>query len=445
MDKRHFYWTKYALVFCLALSACAPRQQINELVTATVTPKLTDTPQPTFTATPTQTPPFPNKYDFPSWLADPNYQVFAMVTDVLEDSNELTFVNANTHDKFYINVPNANISRYFWTPDGKSLGFIKSDFLGVYLIDLKTGKVTENSIQENASQCLDEYQKVKLPVIRYFRVENSNPSDPSFFCSTPPFRFSQVEKDGKQTTVLEILETGQKIELSSTSENGISYRYELSPMLTKVAILQGNTPDPDLIYPMGTSISIYSLPDSKLISSYNGQFCSLKWSPDENKILTTQTDETACYSNAVPTVLYPSKGRSQRLTMIENAQHSKYSISTFNWSQDSSFIYYTYVNPDRSDVCRYDLTNNSIFCPTSGFDELKERNVEYYEISPDEKFLTFLYGDSCAGCDYWGEPSSALMNIDGSDMYFIGKEIYRAEVNSPYPYNTLVWRPLPNP
>lgn len=446
MSINHSYLVKCVLVLCLTLSACAPEQRITELTTATVAPKLTNTLQPTFTETSTQTPALIlNNYEFPSWVADPNYQVFGMVTDVLENSNELTFVNANTHEKFYINVPNANISRYFWTPDGKSLGFIKSDFTSVYLIDLKTGNVTETNIPVDASHCLNEYEKVKLPVIRYFRVENSSPSDPSFFCPAPHFDFSQIEKDGKQTTILENLTTGQKIELSSTSENGISYVYELSPSPTKVAILQGNTPDPDLIYPMGTQISVYSLPDGKLISLYEGKFCSLEWSPDENKILTTQTDADACYSNAVPVILYPSSGRSQRITAIENAQHSKYSISTFNWSQDSNFIYYTYVNPERSDVCRYDLTTTNIFCPTSRFDELNERNIEYYKLSSDEKFLTFLYGDSCAGCDYWGEPSSALIKVDGSDMFFIGKEIYRAEVNSPYPYNTLVWRPLPNP
>jgi hypothetical protein len=363
----------------------------------------------------------------------------------LEDSNELTFVNANTREEFTINVPNTNISRYFWTPNGESLGFITSDFMSVYLINLVTGETVENTVPADASACLFGYEKVKLPVIRYFRVEGLSPSDPSFFCSQSQYAFSQVEKDGIQITTLEYLTTRQKIELSGTSEIGMSHVYELSPSQAKVAILQGTTLDPDLIYPMGSRISVYSLPDGKLIASYEGRFCSMKWSPDENKILTTQPDEAACYSNAVPTILYPSSSRSERISEIEDALHSKFSISTFNWSQDSNLIYYTYVNPDRSDVCRYDLATHRIFCPTSGFDELNLHNVEYYELSPNEEFITFLYGDSCAGCDEWGEPSSALMKIDGSDLFLLGKEIYRAEVNAPYPYNTLAWRPLPNP
>lgn len=446
MYKNNSSFLKYVLIICFLLSACAPVEKITVLATSTLAPSLTKTPLPTSTEIPTQIPSaLPNKFKFPSWFADSNNQVFAMVTDVLENSNELTFVDANTHDKFVINVPNADISRYFWTPDGKSLGFINSDFMSVYLIDLSTGNVTETKVSGEASECLYEYEKVKLPVIRYFRVESSSPSDPSFFCSKPPFSFSQLEKDKKQITILENLTTGHKIELSGTSEIGMSYVYELSPSQTKVAILQGTTPDPDLIYPMGTRISVYSLPDGELLASYDGQFCSMMWAPDENKVLTTQTDETACYSNAVPTILYRSSSRDERISVIEDAQHSKYSISTFNWSHDSNFIYYTYVNPDRSDVCRYDLTSKTIFCPTSGFDELNKHNVEYYKLSPDEKFLALLYGDSCAGCDEWGEPSSLLMKIDGSDLFMLGKEIYRAEVNAPYPYNTLVWRPLPNP
>lgn len=446
MDKNPSFVVKYVLIFGFLLSACAPATPMSlELGTATAMPRSTDIAQPTFTKAATQTPPqIPDKYEFPTWVSDPNNQVFAMVTDVLKDSNQLTFVNANTHEKYAINVPSTDISHYFWTPDGKSLGFIKSNFLSVYLVDLSTGKVNETNIPENATQCIDEYAREKFPILRYFRVESSSLSDPSFFCPSPVFNFSQEAKNGKYITILENPATGQKVQLSSTTESDISYRYELSPSFDKVAILQGSSPDPDLIYPMGTSISIYSLPDGKLVSAYNGKFCTMKWSPDGDKLLTTQSDENACNSNSVPVILYSSSGRSQRITAIENAQHSKYSISTFNWSQDSNSIFYTYVNPDRSDVCRYDLTKDDIFCPTGSFDELNERKVEYYKLSPDEKFLTVLYGDSCAGCDYWGDPSSVLMNIDGNDMLFLGKEIYRSEVNSPYPYNTLVWRPLPN-
>lgn len=445
MNNKTLLFTKLALILCFIFSACASPSQNDEIATETASPKPTDTPIPIFTATPTQiTLVIPEKYDFPSWLSDPNFQVFAMVTNVLDTSNEITFVNANTHEKFSIIVPTDNISRYFWTPDGKKLGFIQSNFLGVYLIDLKTGLVTESFIPEDSSRCLHEYQKSKEPIIKYLRVESSLTTDPNFLCSYSSYNIFQEGENEKKVTILENSVTGQTIKLAGTNASLVNFEYAISPLKTQLAILQGATPDPDERNPIGTTILIYNLPTGELISSYTGQFCSLEWSPDNEKLLTTQTSSTGC-GNELPVIIFPKTNQVLPIIAIENNQDSWFNISVYNWSQDSNFLYYTYTTIDRSDVCLYDLKTNNINCLTSEFHELDEYKVEYYEISPDENFLTLLYGYSCQGCNYWGEPSSALMNIDGSNVLYIGKEIYRPEVNSPYPYSTLVWRPIPIP
>jgi hypothetical protein len=444
--KKNLLIINWALILCIILSACTSVSQDNKFPTETDSPKPTDTPVPTFSATPTQISlAIPEKYEFPSWLSDPNFQVFAMVTDVLDTSNEITFVNANTHDKFSINVPTENISRYFWTPDGKKLGFIQSDFLGTYLIELKTGLVTESIIPEDSSQCLFEYEKSKEPIIKYFRVESSLPTDSDFLCSHSSYNIFQEGENEKKVTVLENPVTGQTIKLAGVNASLVNLKYSISPLETQLAILQGTTPDPDERNPIGTTILIYELPTGEVISSYTGQFCSLKWSPDNEKLLTTQTSSTGCGGDELPAIIFPKTNQVLPITAIENTQNSWFNISIYDWSQDSNFLYYAYTALDRSDVCRYELKTNNIHCPTSQFDELDEYNVESYKLSPDEKFLILLYGYSCQSCDYWGEPSSALMNIDGSDVLYVGKEIYRPEVNSPYPYNTLVWRPIPIP
>lgn len=445
MNKKTLLSTNWTLILCLIFSACTSVPQDNELATETASPKPTDIPVPTFTATPTQTSlVIPEKYDFPSWLSDPNFQVFAMVTDVLDTSNEITFVNANTHEKFSINVPTDNISRYFWTPDGKKLGFIQSNFLGTYLIELETGLVTEISIPEDSSQCLYEYQKSKEPIIRYLRVESSLPTDPDFLCSQSSYSIFQEGESENKVTILENLDTGQIIKLPNANSSLEDLEYAISPLRTQLAILQGATPDPDERNPMGTTILIYELPTGELISSYTGQFCSLEWSPDDEKLLTTHTSSTGC-GDELPAIIFPKTNQVLPITVNENTQHSWINISIYTWSQDSNFLYYAYTSLDRSDVCRYDLSTKNINCPTKEFDELDEFNVESYKLSPDENFLALLYGYSCQGCNEWGEPSSALMTIDGGNILFFGKEIYRPEVNSPYPYVTLVWRPIPIP
>ena len=445
--------TRYLILLylCFIMTSCVSASQTQDFAIETTLPELTIAPQHTSTNPSTQKPEFtttplsiPSTYKLPSWLADPNYAVFAMVTNVLDNSNEITFVNANTHEKFIIDIPDTNIARYFWTPDGKSIGFIESGFLRALLIDLKTGIVTEHSVPEKHSQCLDEYQKSKEPIIRYLPVYSSLPLDSTFLCPESNLHLSQQEKQGKAITIVENLITGQKIELDSIG-NLLNLEYTISPSQTQLAILQGAVPDPDARNPMGTQISVYSLITGQTISYFEGQFCSLKWSPDENKLLTTKTNEAACNSNVLPVILYPKNNQSHPITAIENAQHSAYYISTFNWSLDSNFLYYVYINPDRSDICRYDLISDKVICLTKDFGELSNYNIESYIISPDERFLAFSYGYSCQGCDYWGEPSSVLIRIDGSDLFFIGKEIYRAEINSPYPYSTLIWRPILNP
>src|SRR5690606_22428132 len=107
------------------------------------------------------------------------------------------------------------------------------------------------------------------------------------------------------------------------------------------------------------TILIYNLPTGELISSYTGQFCSLEWSPDNEKLLTTQTSSTGC-GNELPVIIFPKTNQVLPIIAIENNQDSWFNISVYNWSQDSNFLYYTYTTIDRSDVCLYDLKTNNI-------------------------------------------------------------------------------------
>lgn len=444
MNKSLSLYNKWTLFLFFLLSACSPAQQSNISITESFSPNPTRAAQPSFTETPTQTAfVISEKYELPSWLASSNFQVFSIVTNVSDTSNELTFINANTHEKFVINVPTSNISRYFWTPDGKSFGFIQSDFLNVLSIDLISGKVTKYAIPEDSAHCLFDYQKTQKPALKYIEVYSSLPSEPSFLCLESVFRLQQIEKNGKAVTVFENLETSQKTELSNSGESLLNIDYSVSPNQTQLAILQGEGIDPYGLDLSGTRIRIYDLESGNVITSFEGYFCLLKWSPDGSKLLTTMTNSSGCYSNATPAIIYLEKNLLQPITANENAQHSKVHISTYNWSQDSNYLYYLYVNPDRSDVCYYNLKNEEIFCPTGNFSELSGLNVEHYKLSPDERFLAFSYGSSCAGCDFWGEPSSVVIQIDGSDYFSLGKEIWIEDVSSTYPFNTLMWRPLP--
>ena len=398
-------------------------------------------PTPTITPTP---PLLPTYYQVPIWLADPNYAVFAMVTEVSDNSNEITFFNADTHEKMIISVPNSNISRFFWTPDGNNFGFVETDFLTIHLIDLKTGKVIDYHLPEQSLHCLDKYRKVKWSTIKNMQVYSSSPLDSAFFCPKPSIHVSKEEKEGKAITIIEDMETGRKIETPDSNGNLSIIYFVVSPLQNQLAILQGPAPL-DLLQPMGTQIVIYSLENGEIINAFKGQFCSIDWSPDEKKLLVTKSDSDGCYSSALPAILLPKTGQAESISAIENTHKDINQISLFNWSSDGNSIYYEFSNLNGSDICRYDLPNGEVFCLTKNFGELEDKNIEHYKISPDERFIVFQYGYSCFGCDFWGEPSSALIRIDGSDMMIIGKEVFISDPSSTYPYSTLTWRPLPNP
>jgi len=460
MIRTRSHSVKYVIVLsvCFLISSCAP--QTKDIAIKTTLPAVANTPKLTPTIplsiapeSPLTHPEIPATYALPSWIGDSNYSVFSMITDISDNSNELTFVNANTHEKFVIQVPTTNISSYFWTLDGKNLGFIESDFLTILLLDLKTGKVTRYSIPKNHTQCLDKYEKEKRPVLNYLYPRSSLPFGPSFFCLDPklefiPFLFNTEERQGKSFILVENELTGQKFELSDPNKNLANLDYEVSLSETRLAVLQGSVPDPDDRNPMGTRILVYDLPTRKMISSFEGQFCSLYWSPDGEKLLTTKADSTRCYSGELPVILYPESNRSYSIPVIDNAKNSMGSIHTslYNWSSDSNFLYYFYDTSERGDICRHDLKSDQIFCLTSNFSELNNLGIEDYRFSPDGKFLTFSYGHSCQGCDFWGEPSSALIRIDGSDLLKLGKEVQGTPLQNfyrTYPYGTLVWRPVP--
>ncbi len=438
------------LLFSIIIYSCLSKEQVNisasENLHGSLMPEKTPAVLSNFSEEITPTfPEIPNKYNFPTWIADSKYAVFVMVTDLLKNNNEMTFVNANTHETFIINVPNNSISNYFWTPDGMSFGFVESNFLNILLVDLQTGKVEKYTIPETSSECLSDYEKSNQTVIKYIRVYSSLPSDNSFFCPESNIQILYDETQKKKTLIVENSELNRTIVISTANDNLINLNYEISPSHTLLAVLQGDEPDPDDRNPLGKRILVYSLISGEIISTFTGRFCLLKWSPNEEIILTTQSDSTICSRGESPLLLYPQSGKLKQIKAIKDAHHADYYISIFNWSLDSNFLYYVYMNPDRSDICRYDLRNDYVFCPTSGFAELDKYNVEYYVISPDERYLTFAYGYSCQGCDEWGESFSALIQVDGENIFLIGKEIYLFELSlQPYPFGTLVWRPMPN-
>lgn len=145
----------------------------------------------------------------------------------------------------------------------------------------------------------------------------------------------------------------------------------------------------------------------------------------------------------LPCILNKSGEVIKCLTAIDEKYYQS-GLNQFRFSKDNNQIYY--VQSDlisRADLCIYDLASNITTCPTEKIAELDGYNIEYYDLSDNELFFRVLYGSSCGTCDFWGEPSSFVLQRDGKDILFMGNELKEPNTSWPYPFFSSLFRPNP--
>jgi hypothetical protein len=160
------------------------------------TPIVTLTP----TESPAPTPPsIASSYNVPEWLGNFDDTVIMAITSITDNSNQLTFFNANTQERFDISLPIKNLSHYFWTTDGKSFGLLSRDGTSAFLVNTNTGVTSKYSLTEKASKCLEEYfdnrgTPENIFLLSRMWVYDSSPESPTFFCE-PLSNFSSPDVD----------------------------------------------------------------------------------------------------------------------------------------------------------------------------------------------------------------------------------------------------------
>lgn len=391
---------------------------------------------------------FPLSYNLPEWMNDPEATIGMTISDINEDSFKFAFLNFETKNSFEISASSNIVMGYFWIPDGTHFGFLSSDMQTVFLVNLEGGQVEQIPISEHAVRFLKGVEREKF--IEPLIIQGVYPSDFTFL---PLYhqRYSydlrfiahyDFQNTDNRSVIVESVETGQITQITNPLDELCNFEYMWSPTESKLAILRGKLSEQCgmMGMPPGERIEIYK-PDGEKLATFEGSFADPIWSPDGSKIL-----YRAEPSNS-PCILDINSATKRCLREITRKHPNATSISSLRWSRDGVQIYYMYFSPGESGLCVYNLMNGDDFCPTDGLQELKDFDLVRYTVSPDERFLIFHFGGSCATCDYWDNPTVGVIDKDGSNFYTLGEEplvgimMGDSYVMFSYPMGTLLWRP----
>lgn len=368
--------------------------------------------------------------DFPSWMSNPTTTILAaLIKDDVNQTLKIHFINAATEEKFELDV-SKDFGGFFWY-DNMNFGVIAKDTETAQKYSLQTGQISTESIPPINP---DEYWKSRTSINEQY--------------------IAQWDSDDKVITV-EDKKTNEILWKLVLPENRYGTEIVWSPVNENyLAFLQGS-PTLSGKITEDMTLSIVDVAKGEILSTYNGNFGMLEWSPNGKMIL--YLNPSFRYRNFgipfqdAPCLLILAAGENRCLRSITRVIPTGYELLTtgiYKWAGDSNSIFYTYTYklPNQwiilGNLCNYSLIDSRIYCPTQDLEVLSGRSVSNYELSPDKQFIYFCYSKSTLVEDYAGESNDGIIKIDGTGFFsWTGTIIdgYPPHICSVDSY----WRPLP--
>ena len=314
--------------------------------------------------------------------------------------------------------------------DNMDFGLLSDDLKTSYKYNLQTGEVSTEPVLSESTRFLSRDWVNGLITFH----------DPSNGETT----FDDVRQTNKSLNKLFTAEANEDSVLMVTSNktNEVVYEFSLpenryvtefiwSPINeNELAILHGSPEPLNGFITEDMTLTIVDVAASKILSSYDGNFGIIQWSPDGKMIL--YQDPWFRYRNYgvsfkdAPCMLFLATGEKRCLRSIPRDIPSGYNFSTtgvYKWSKDSNSLYYTYLYSSPSEnrmlgnLCNYSLLTSYIHCPTQDLAVLHGRSVPSYDLSPDEQFIHFCYSASSILNDYADNANDAIIKNDGSGFF----------------------------
>jgi hypothetical protein len=317
-----------AFIILSFLASCGiASQELNVETSSTSTPipsAATESPANTPFATLTPTvPPSPvppsiaASYNVPKWLGNFDYTVVMAITSITANSNQLTFFNINTQERYDISLPITSLSHYFWTTDGESFGLLSRDRKTVFVVSTNTGLTSKYSLTEKASTCLQEYFDNRgAPenefILSKMWVYDISPESETFFCEpSSNFNFPDVKAP---------------VEFSSPIAWSHNQQFYIAKSLTGE-----NDGLPCIINRSGKV--------TKCLTAINEQFYSngldlVRWSKDDNQIYYVQFEDSV----RADLCIYQLASDATTCPTEKISELDGYNIEYYDMSDDEEFF-----------------------------------------------------------------------------------------------------------
>lgn len=443
------------ILFLLVACGNNNPQTVESPTAENIIPTPNTTPTTISSNTPVTKSLFPDiTYDFPEWIKDLNTPVLAAL---LENQNsktrKLAFFNAKTGEKFEIEMPIIT-NGYFWY-DAQNFGLLSEDLKTAYKINLLTGTISAQEVTSDATRLL--YPDWIHGLVTSHNHNGSFTFDNAWNYENSRDKNFTVNKkdDWNGFTITNNLTNEVVLDLATPQDMYIT-EYLWSPTENNVlAYIQGkyNSPESDFIT-SDISLNIVNVTTGKIQASHSGDFGRMEWSPDGKMILFQNA--ISRYSNYgvgfldAPCILFINSNDIKCLRSIPKRIPEEYKLAStgiYKWNMERNSIFFIYLYWSEAEtkyageLCEYSLVDSSTTCITEKIEELDQRSVGQYSLSPSNEYVYFCISDSSILNDYADFSNDSIMKLDGTG-YFSWESVIQIDGPALCTFDEL-WRPLP--
>ena len=438
---------------------------------ATATPSLTPslapsaTPRPTVTrvpATPTRAPTataatLPATFDLPDWLADPATPVLAaLLADDYTGDRAVVFRNAAAGDAYTITLP-VDVSTFVWQ-DARRFVFLPPGFAFAVALDLTTGQVERIPLAPSVSRRLPADYAGPLALVPDY-VCDCWLLLPIDYRGLPANRRYAAEwlevADGQ---VLSVIAEGTEITVWASPHLPDDWggAFAWSPADENVLVyVHGRYDEYHDYLTEDLRLTVVNVASGAVLAEAIGDLGALAWSPDGAQLV--YTDAQSRYSSlgfgftAAPCLFNLAPRSTTCLSAIPAYAPTGWQLSNsalYRFTANGGALYFTYLYqaPEkmRGELCRYQLSDGTLICPTAGLAALDQRSLLNYRLSPDEQYAYLCYGKSSLLNDYADEAADGVLALtDAAEPISFFTWTSTILDGPPTCSRHVAWRPLP--